>query len=187
MAKFMLDGQEYCGGGSQIVELTQVEYDALPDTKKTDNILYAITDCDELSAENMSCKDASGNLSNVQTELDKLNNETVQLNVNLTPTDSVSSIREYLRYSIIGNLCIVDIGGISISSYGKGQVVTNELPIPRTRGMCILSVDTGGVIDGTLQEAHTVCYTSIGSSSLCVHVSTSTVNQYLYGQMMYFI
>ena len=75
MAKFMLDGQEYCGGGgSQIVELTQAEYDALPDTKKTDNILYAITDSDELSAENMACKDASGNLSNVQDELDNLNN-----------------------------------------------------------------------------------------------------------------
>lgn len=53
MAKFMLDGQEYCGGGSQIIELTQAQYDALPDTKNTDNILYAITDGDDLSGSNM--------------------------------------------------------------------------------------------------------------------------------------
>ena len=69
MAKFMLDGQEYCGGsGSQIIELTQAEYDALPDTKNTDNILYAITDCDELSAENMSFDDTETQLgvNNVQ-------------------------------------------------------------------------------------------------------------------------
>ena len=92
MAKFMLDGQEYCGsGGSQIVELTQDEYDALPDTKKTDNILYAITDCDELSAENMSCKDASGNLSNVQDELDKNgipSNYTLLLSADITSANN---------------------------------------------------------------------------------------------------
>ena len=88
MAKFMLDGQEYCGGGSQIVELTQDQYDALPDTKNTDNILYAITDCDELSAENMSCKDASGNLSNVQDELDKNNIEINKLNIEINKLNS---------------------------------------------------------------------------------------------------
>ena len=75
MAKFMLDGQEYCGGGSQIVELTQAQYDALPDTKNTDNILYAITDCDELSAENMAFDDTETQLgvNNVQDAIVEMN------------------------------------------------------------------------------------------------------------------
>ena len=190
MAKFILDGQEYCGGGSQIVELTQAEYDALPDTKKTDNILYAITDCDELSAENMSCKDANGNLSNVQTEVEKNRIEinklnSTQLNVNLTPTDSVTKVNEYLRYSITGNLCIVDIGGIVLGSTGGAKIVTTELPPPKNRAVAVLTIDTSP--SQTSVEAHTICYTAIGSNNLWVHSTSATVNKTLYGQLIYYV
>ena len=37
------------GGGAEIVEMTQAEYDALPDTKLTDNVLRAIKDVNSLS------------------------------------------------------------------------------------------------------------------------------------------
>lgn len=191
MPKFMLDGQEYCGGsGSQIIELTQAEYDALSDTKNTDNILYAITDCDELSAENMSCKDASGNLSNVQIEIEKNRIEinklnSTQLNVNLTPTDLVTQVSEYFRYSIIGNLCIVDIGGIVLGSTGSAKIVTTELPPPKNRAVIVLSIDTSP--SQTSAEAHTICYTAIGSNNLWVHSTSATVSKPLYGQMMYFV
>lgn len=40
-------------GNTNIVKLTQVEYDALGDEKLSDNNIYLITDADELSAENL--------------------------------------------------------------------------------------------------------------------------------------
>lgn len=50
MGVIKLNGKEYGGGGgggnANIVELTQAEYDALPESKLTDGILYCITDGD---------------------------------------------------------------------------------------------------------------------------------------------
>lgn len=49
------DGTQYdlggSGGGSaNIVELTQAEYDALPDTKLTDDVTYFIKDGEDVSS-----------------------------------------------------------------------------------------------------------------------------------------
>lgn len=48
MPKIMLNGIEYAGSGGDgntiSMELTQAEYDALPSTKLTDDIMYMITD-----------------------------------------------------------------------------------------------------------------------------------------------
>lgn len=42
---------EHEGGGSaNIVELTQAEYDALPDTKLTDDVTYFIKDGEDVSS-----------------------------------------------------------------------------------------------------------------------------------------
>lgn len=56
MSKLILDGQEYGGGGGNIVKLTQAEYNALSNDKLSDDNIYLITDAGngELSAENMS-------------------------------------------------------------------------------------------------------------------------------------
>ena len=76
MAKFMLDGQEYCGGGgsNQIVKLTQAEYDALSDEKLSNNTIYLITDSGELTAENLFYDGSQTGLgNNVQDAIDGLN------------------------------------------------------------------------------------------------------------------
>ena len=51
MGILMLNNRNYSSGGSgggggnaDIIELTQAEYDALPDTKLTDNKMYLIKD-----------------------------------------------------------------------------------------------------------------------------------------------
>ena len=127
MAKFMLDGQEYCGGGSQIVELTQDQYDELPDTKKTDNILYAITDCDELSAENMACKDASGNLSNVQDELNVLNEN--KLSVSAINYSSPVTTLQYNASSETKSVSYTATTNCMVVGYGKGSKGSNVIVI----------------------------------------------------------
>lgn len=69
MAKFILDGQEYGGGsGSNVVKLTQAEYDALPNDKLSDDNIYLITDSGALTAENLFYDDAETGLgvNNVQ-------------------------------------------------------------------------------------------------------------------------
>ena len=76
MAKFILDGQEYGGGssGSNIVKLTQAEYDALSNDKLSDDTIYLITDSGELAAENLFYDGSQTGLgNNVQGAIDKLN------------------------------------------------------------------------------------------------------------------
>ena len=46
MPKFVLDGVEYNSNG-HIVKLTQAEYDALPNTKLADDIIYLIIDAND--------------------------------------------------------------------------------------------------------------------------------------------
>lgn len=76
MAKFILDGQEYGGSasGSKIVKLTQAEYDALPNDKLSDDIVYLITDSGELTAENLFYDGSVTGLGNtVQEAIDEQN------------------------------------------------------------------------------------------------------------------
>ena len=70
-------------GNVEIPELTQAEYDALPENEK-ENGIYVVTDGNELTAENIECKDVDGNGSTVQTEIDKLNNNIDEQNKNFT-------------------------------------------------------------------------------------------------------
>ena len=80
MAKFILDGQEYGGGGSgsNIVKLTQAEYDALSNDKLSNDIIYLITDSGELAAENLFYDGSQTGLgNNVQSAIDELNSNMV--------------------------------------------------------------------------------------------------------------
>lgn len=89
MAKFILDGQEYGGssGGSNVIKLTQAEYDALPNDKLSDDNIYLITDSSngELTAENLFYDDTEIGLgvNNVQDAIDKLNENVNEQNKNL--------------------------------------------------------------------------------------------------------
>jgi hypothetical protein len=84
MAKFILDGQEYGGSsGSRIVKLTQAEYDALPNDKLSDDIIYLITDSDELTAENLFYDGSETGLGNtVQDAVDNLDEKVSEQNKN---------------------------------------------------------------------------------------------------------
>ena len=82
MAKFILDGQEYGGGsGSKIVKLTQAEYDALPNDKLSDDIIYLIKDSGELTAENLFYDGSETGLGNtVQDAVDNLDEKVSEQN-----------------------------------------------------------------------------------------------------------
>lgn len=84
MAKFILDGQEYGGGssGSNIVKLTQAEYDALSNDKLSNDTIYLITDSSngELTAENLFYDGTETGLgNNVQSAIDELNSNMLPL------------------------------------------------------------------------------------------------------------
>ena len=108
MAKFILDGQEYGGGGSgsNIVKLTQAEYDALSNDKLSNDTIYLITDSGELAAENLFYDGSQTGLgNNVQDAIDELNSNIDEQNkklrdiiiiknrnYNITPTTEKSVI-----------------------------------------------------------------------------------------------
>ena len=96
MAKFILDGQEYGGGGSgsNIVKLTQAEYDALSNDKLSNNTIYLITDSGELAAENLFYDGSQTGLgNNVQDAIDELNsNITMILQGNAISENGVETI-----------------------------------------------------------------------------------------------
>lgn len=63
------------GEGCEIIELTQKEYDDLPDTKLTDGKLYKIKDANiNGDATTVTYVDPDGNKTNVAAELDKVSN-----------------------------------------------------------------------------------------------------------------
>ena len=76
--KIIRNGIEYSGGGSSgdIMYLTQAEYDALPDTKLSDNVEYRITDAsiEAAKASNISYDNSVSGLEarTVQGAVDKL-------------------------------------------------------------------------------------------------------------------
>ena len=78
MGVIVRNGIEYSGtGGSNVVYLTQEEYDALPDSKLTDNVEYRITDANtnKNAARNLAYDNTDSNLEaiNVQAAIDEVN------------------------------------------------------------------------------------------------------------------
>ena len=77
---------------SQSRNLTQAEYDALPDTKYTDNIEYFITDAEPLDASTIAYDNTTSKMTatNVQAGIDELNS-------NLTQTEAkINNVDEHL-------------------------------------------------------------------------------------------
>lgn len=126
------------GGGGGIVELTEAEWNTLPDSKYTDGILYKITDGEDLTAKNVECVGADGKPSTVQVELDKQNNNIVDIqnDVNnmglklLWKNDSPSSAfaSQTLTVNDISNHSHIFIvfNNDEAGSYGNGQLLVSK-------------------------------------------------------------
>lgn len=111
--------------------------------------------------------------------------KTSNLNVDLTPASDVSQVYEYFRYSVIGNICIVDVGGITFGSYGWGKsAVDSGLPVAKTRPVGVLTTDPGAT---NQPGSTTTIYGKIGGDYLSVQVPPGMEGKYLYGQIIYII
>lgn len=107
------------------------------------------------------------------------------LNVDITPASGISDVYEYFRYSTIGNLCIVDIGGIIFSSSGLSQEATgSDIPRAKTRPLGILTTD----LTQTSEPGNaTLIYGFINTPGLVCHVPSGMEGKKLYGQVVYAI
>lgn len=107
------------------------------------------------------------------------------LNVDITPASGISSVYEYFRYSTIGNLCIVDIGGIIFSESGLAQNATDgDIPTPKTRPLGILSTDP---TESSQKGNTTLIYGFTNQTTLICHVPAGMEGKRLYGQIVYAI
>ena len=92
------------GGGSgnaNIVKVTQAEYDALPESKNNDGVLYAITDGESQSAgedaDMVIYTEEDGSKTTVQDKLSELNSNIDKQNKNLQNTNTnISKIKTYV-------------------------------------------------------------------------------------------
>lgn len=101
----------------------------------------------------------------------------IRENVNM---DVVQNIDEYVRYSIIGNVVILDIGGLKLKNSGMGQewlTLPDEI-IPRTRCVQTLHNDSYG-------EYTALVYNTIDNKTVCVH--SLDVSYRFFGQMIWLI
>ena len=117
------------GGGSgnaNIVKVTQAEYDALPESKNNDGVLYAITNGESQSAgEDASAinyTEEDGSKTTVQDKLSELNSNIDKQNKNLQNTNTnISKIKTYVGSD--GKLHFVDSEGAdTIIPFKKGIV-----------------------------------------------------------------
>lgn len=124
MAKFILDGQEYCGGGgsNQIVKLTQAEYDALSNDKLSNDTIYLITDSGELAAENLFYDGSQTGLgNNIQSAIDKLNSNFETLG------ESVSSGKSLVANAITNKgVSTASSADFSTMATNIGKIKTNN-------------------------------------------------------------
>ena len=78
MALLVMNGMNWSGLGMQVIELTQAEYDKLPDTKNNDDVLYHIIDSDpvptNITADKIKCNVEGLEAINVQDALLEINN-----------------------------------------------------------------------------------------------------------------
>lgn len=120
-------------------------------------------------------------ISNLRDEVTQLNSNinNANLNINIDYNKDIFTIKEYFRYSIVNNICIIDIGGIVSNKIGLSLTISSKLPRAKTRGLCILS-------DGS--SLITLAFNKINTTELYIHTNKEElVNKALYGQLIYFI
>lgn len=91
------------------------------------------------------------------------------------PTTGIT-VLEYLRWWKIGKVVIVDIGGISTSTSGGNVLITQDIPIMRSRPTCVLRSDSA--------QDTALLYGILGTSQLRFSVGYSANRPY-YGQLIY--
>ncbi len=132
------------------------------------------------SKHNTDIASLTGSISNLNSNFSK-DATWVDLSQNLNSTN-VASVTEYVRYTIKGNICILDIGGITFSKSGGG-IAWLTLPdsiIPKTRTVSLIAYDLG-IASG--QNTIAMVYNAPGHNVLFAHVPTTSVR--FYGQMIW--
>ena len=118
-------------------------------------------------------------INNLKSNFSK-NTAWVDLTANIN-RDNVSSVDEYIRYTISGDLCILDIGGVTFSRIGNGirwLTLPSEI-IPKTRTVSVIARDQ--IANGSL-TSFSMVYNAIGTDGVWAHVSS--LNRF-YGQMIW--
>lgn len=159
MPKIMINGIEYAGSGGDgntiSMELTQAEYDALPSTKLTDDIMYMITDGNNpnvITASQVMYDNTDSGLSanRVQSAIDETNTLLSAIpNLNsiewktATRNDAGGFTGGQCRYIKCGKLVIGIIEDLIGVNSTHNAVVFSNLPIPQS-GMVGLIQMMGG-------------------------------------------
>lgn len=170
MAKFMLDGREYCGSGSGVstVKLTQAEYDALSDEKLSNNVIYIITDSDELSAKNVPYDGSVTGLgNNVQSAIDELNSNFGKDDTGMTIHEKLDKLIENIQVKHVeGNVYDVTLPGSS--SKTETIVFDKEyLNVPNVK--VFLNASTGYSLTPEISDLTTTGFTV----TIPVHVQST--------------
>ena len=87
-------------------------------------------------------------------------------------------VQEYLRYSIRGNIAIVDIGGI-IMPYGNGQIGFYLPFTPKNRQVAVVHTDASTAV------ASTICYSMLNDNLIRFHIISECANKPLYGTLVF--
>lgn len=140
-----------------------------------------------LSAANLNVMDAgiknnNDMISNLRDEVTQLNSNNINIPINVDT--NTFTITEYFRYSTYGKICIIDFGGIISNKSGRSILLSNEIPKPITRTVCVLT-DADAPI--TQSPIIAVSYNKINTKELRIHIRNDAVKKALYGQMFYFI
>lgn len=140
-----------------------------------------------LSAANLNVMDAgiknnNDMISNIRDEITQLNSNNINIPINVDT--NTFTITEYFRYSTYGKICIIDFGGIISNKSGRSILLSNEIPKPITRTVCVLT-DADAPI--TQSPIIAVSYNKINTKELRIHIRNDAVKKALYGQMFYFI
>ena len=132
------------------------------------------------SKHNTDIASLTGSISNLNSNFSK-DATWVDLSQNLNSAN-VASVTEYVRYTIKGNICILDIGGITFSKSG-GAIAWLTLPdsiIPKTRTVALIGDDTG-IMNG--QNTVAMVYNMVGQNTIYAHVPLLSARYY--GQMIW--
>ena len=120
-------GGDYPSGASNIVYLTQEQYDALPDDKLTDDIEYRITDeGTDTNADNVGYNNATSGLSamNVQDAIDEVNGK---MN-NIQTAGIASEYAKGISFYKTGNICHVRVYGVAQTIPFNTQIKLCDYP-----------------------------------------------------------
>ena len=118
-----------------------------------------------------------------QEQIDSLNSAIEVLPSNLMVNakynaQAISGIAEYFRYTVIGHICLVEIGGIVLT--GTQKSICTELPVAKTRPL-------GFIQNNYDSSIGTVVYGVIGGAYLNIEYNAKLDGRPLYGCILYFV